>query len=64
MSFVASCARSANLTRSEFDDKRTLAIVRFQQVEKMIHRVLHENAKEFRANSFMSWIMDESMSLV
>ncbi len=28
-------------------DKRTLGIVRFQQVEKMIHRVLHENAKEF-----------------
>ncbi len=32
---------------ASFLDKRTLGIVRFQQVEKMIHRVLHENAKEF-----------------
>ena len=31
-------------------NKRTLGIVRFQQVEKMIHRVLHENAKEFSTN--------------
>ena len=30
-----------------FIDMRTLGIVRFQQVEKMIHRVLYENAKEF-----------------
>ena len=35
---------------TSFLDKRTLAIVRFQQVEKMIHRVLHENAKEFRTS--------------
>ena len=33
-----------------FLDRRTLGIVRFQQVEKMIHRVLHENAKEFSTN--------------
>ena len=33
-----------------FLDKITLVIVRFQQVEKMIHRVLHENAKEFSTN--------------
>ena len=32
---------------TSFLDKRTLGIVRFQQVERMIHRVLHENAKEF-----------------
>lgn len=30
-----------------FLDKRTLGIIRFQQVEKMLHRILHENAKEF-----------------
>ena len=35
---------------TSFLDKRTLGIVRFQQVERMIHRVLHENAKEFSAN--------------
>ena len=33
-----------------FLDNRTLGIIRFQQVEKMIHRVLNENAKEFSAN--------------
>ena len=32
---------------TSFLDKRTLGIVRFQQVERMIHRVLPENAKEF-----------------
>ena len=32
---------------ASFLDRRTLGIIRFQQVEKMIHRVLHENAKEF-----------------
>ena len=35
---------------TSFLDKRTLGIVRFQQVERMIHRVLHENAKEFSAS--------------
>ena len=35
---------------TSFLDKRTLGIIRFQQVEKMIHRVLQENAKEFRTN--------------
>ena len=30
-----------------FLGKRTLGIVRFRQVERMIHRVLHEKAKEF-----------------
>ena len=39
-----------NQNGTSFLDKRTLAIVRFQQVEKMIHRVLHENAKEFRTS--------------
>ena len=33
-----------------FLDKRTLGIVCFQQVEKMLHRILHENAKEFSTN--------------
>lgn len=33
-----------------FLDKRTLGIVRFQKVEKVIHRILHENAKEFSTN--------------
>ena len=33
-----------------FLDRRTLGIVQFQQVEKLIHRVLHENAKEFNIN--------------
>ena len=33
-----------------FLDRRTLGIVRFQLLEKMIHRVLHENAKEFCTN--------------
>ena len=28
-------------------ENRTMGIVRFQQVEKTIHRVLHENSKEF-----------------
>ena len=32
---------------ASFLDNRTLGIIRFQQVEKMIHRVLHENAKKF-----------------
>lgn len=31
---------------SSFLDKRTLGIVRFQQVEKMLHRVLYETAKD------------------
>ena len=35
---------------TSFLDKRTLGIIRFQQVEKMIHRVLHENAKDFSTN--------------
>lgn len=35
---------------TSFLDKRTLGIVRFQQVERMIHRVLHENAEEFNAS--------------
>ena len=35
---------------ASFLDKRTLGIVQFQQVEKLIHRVLHENAKEFNTN--------------
>lgn len=35
---------------TSFLDKRTLGIVRFQQVERMIHRVLYENAKEFSAS--------------
>jgi hypothetical protein len=30
-----------------FLDKRTLGIIYFQQVEKMIHRVIHENTKGF-----------------
>ena len=34
---------------STFLDKRTLGIVCFQQVEKMIHRVIHETGKEFRS---------------
>ena len=35
---------------TSFLDKRTLGIVRFQQVERMIHGVLHENAEEFNAS--------------
>lgn len=35
---------------ASFLDRRTLGIVRFQQVEKMLHRVLHENAKDFSTN--------------
>lgn len=35
---------------TSFLDKRTLGIVRFQQVERMIHRVLYENAKELSAS--------------
>ena len=35
---------------TSFLDKRTLGIVRFQQVERVIYRVLHENAKEFCAS--------------
>lgn len=33
-----------------FLNRKTLGIIYFQQVEKMIHRVLHENAKEFSTN--------------
>lgn len=33
--------------RSSFLAKRTLAIVYFQQVERMIHRIVHETGKEF-----------------
>ena len=33
---------------ASFLDMRTLGIVCFQQVEKMIHRTLHENSKEFK----------------
>ena len=35
---------------TSFLDKRTLGIVRFQQVERMIHRILHENAKKSSTN--------------
>ena len=35
---------------ASFLDIRSLGIVHFQQVEKMIHRILHENAKEFKIN--------------
>lgn len=35
---------------ASFLDKRTLAIVYFRQVEKFIHRVLHETANEFKVD--------------
>lgn len=35
---------------ASFLDKRTLAIVYFKQVEKFIHRVLHETANEFKVD--------------
>ena len=35
---------------ASFLDKRTLGIVRFQQVEKIIHRVLHDSVGEFSTN--------------
>ena len=39
-----------NQNGTSFLDKRTLGIVRFQQVERMIHRILHENAKKSSTN--------------